>query len=79
MPLRACISYQIFSFITILNKMEFGKFLEFIYFNLFTLSMNFPDQLVTDMSEPVFKGRAPSGNGSMIIVIFLHKVEERRS
>ena len=45
-----------FLFITVLNKMEFQKFLDFIYFNLFTLSVNFPDQLVTDMSEPVLKG-----------------------
>ena len=55
--------------------MEFGKFLDFIYFSSFTLSVNFPDQLVIDMSEPVLKGLAPSGNGSMMIVIFLHKVE----
>ena len=26
-----------------LNKMEFGKFLDFIYFSEFMLSMNFPD------------------------------------
>ena len=38
-----------------LNKMEFGKFLDFIYFSSFTLSANFPDQLVTDMSEPGFE------------------------
>ena len=38
------------------NKMEFGKFLDFIYFSLFTLSVNFPDRLVTDMSKPVLKG-----------------------
>ena len=56
MLLRAGISCKIFSFITVLNKMEFGKFLEFIYFSSFTLSENFPDQLVTDMSEPVLKG-----------------------
>ena len=56
MQLRARISCQIFSFITVLNKMEFKKFLEFIYFSSFTLSVNFPDQLVTDMSEPVLKG-----------------------
>ena len=51
--------------------------MEFIYFNSFTLSVNFADQLVTDMSEPVLKDLAPSGNGSMMIVIFLHKVECR--
>ena len=51
--------------------------MEFIYFNLFTLSMNFPNQLVTDMSELVLKDLAPYGNGLMMIVIFLHKVEYR--
>ena len=55
MQLRAGISCKIFSF-TVLNKMEFGKFMEFIYFSLFTLSVNFLDQLVTDMSEPILKG-----------------------
>ena len=30
--------------------------MDFIYFSLFTLLVNFPDQLVTDMSEPVLKG-----------------------
>ena len=50
MQLRAGISYRIFYFITVLNKMEFGKFMEFIYFSSFTLSMNFLDKLVTDMS-----------------------------
>ena len=45
-----------FSFITVLNKMEFEKILELIYFSSFTLSVNFPDQLVNDMSEPVLKG-----------------------
>ena len=39
-----------------LNKMEFEKSLDFIYFSSFTLSVNFPDKLVTDMSEPVLKG-----------------------
>ena len=59
--------------------MEFGKFLNFIYLSSFTLSVSFPDQLVTDMSEPVLKSRAPSGNGSMMMVIFLHKMEEHFS
>ena len=45
----------IFSFITIFNKMEFAKFMDFIFFNSFTLLVNFPDQLITDMSEPVLK------------------------
>ena len=56
--------------------MEFGKFLNFIYLSSFTLSADFPYQLVTDMSEPVLKSRVPSGNGSMMMVIFLHKMEE---
>ena len=56
MQFRARISYKFFSFITVLNKMEFEKFLEFIYFSSFTLSVNFPDQLVIDMDEPVLKG-----------------------
>ena len=56
MQLRARISYKIFSFFTVLNKMEFGKMLDLIYFNSFTHSVNFPDQLVTNMSEPVLKG-----------------------
>ena len=56
MQLQVGIYCKIFSFITVLNKMEFGKFMEFIYFSSFTLSMNFPDQLVIDMSELVLKG-----------------------
>ena len=31
------------------------KFLEFISFSLFMISVNFSDQLVIDMSEPVLK------------------------
>ena len=45
----------IFSSLLLLNKMEFGKFLDFIYFSLFTLSVNFPDQLVNEMSESILK------------------------
>ena len=55
MQLRVGVSCKIFSFITVLNKIEFGKFIEFIYFSSFTISVNFPDQLVTDMSELVLK------------------------
>ena len=29
--------------------------MEFIYFSSFMISVNFPDQLATDMSEPVLK------------------------
>ena len=30
--------------------------MDFIYFSVFTLSVNFADQLVIDMSEPILKG-----------------------
>ena len=56
MQLRVGISCKVFSLITVLNKIEFGKFMEFIYLCSFTLSVNILDQLVTDMSEPVLKG-----------------------
>ena len=56
MQLRTGIYCKIFSFITVLNKMGLRKFLEFIYFSYFTISVNFPDKLVTDMSESVLKG-----------------------
>ena len=55
MQLRAEISGLIFSSLLLLNKMESGKFMDFIYFSSFTLSVHFPDQFVTDMSEPVLK------------------------
>ena len=38
--------------------MEDEKFLEFIYFSSFMILVNFPNQMVTDMSEPVLKSRA---------------------
>ena len=38
--------------------MDDEKFLEFIYLSSFMISVNFPDQLVTDMSEPVLKSLA---------------------
>ena len=56
MQLQARISCKIFFSIAVLYNMEFGKFLDFIYFSSFTISVNFPDQLVIDMSEPVLKG-----------------------
>ena len=57
--------------------MEDGKFLEFIYFSLFTTLLNFPNELVIDMSEPVLKSRCSlSGNGSMMVVNFEHIAEE---
>ena len=35
--------------------MEDGKFMEFIYFSSFMISVNFPYELVADMSEAVLK------------------------
>ena len=35
--------------------MEFGNFQEFIYFSSLTISVNFPDQLVTIICTPVFE------------------------
>ena len=55
--------------------MDAGRFLEFIYFSLFIISVKFPDRLVADMSKPVLKVEL-TGNGSLMIVILLHKVEE---
>ena len=51
--------------------MDAGKFMEFIYFNSFMISMNFLDQLVTDKSKSVLKWYC-----LLMIVILLHKVEE---
>ena len=56
MQLQARVYCKIFSFFIVLNKMEFGKFMDLIYFSSFTLSVNFPDYIVTDMSELVLKG-----------------------
>ena len=56
MYFRDGISCTILSFIIVLNKMEFGKFIEFIYLNSFTILVNFLDQIVNNMSEPVLKG-----------------------
>ena len=53
--------------------------MEFIYFSSFTILVNFPYQLVTDMCEPVLEDLALFENGSMVIVNFLHKMEERHS
>ena len=38
--------------------MEDEKFLEFIFLSSFIILVNFPNQLVTDMSEPVLKSLA---------------------
>ena len=37
------------------TAMDFRKFMELIYFSLFTISMNFLHQLVTNICEPVLK------------------------
>ena len=50
--------------------MEFGKFLEFIYFSLLAISVNFHDQSVTVICNPVLKDGAPSGNGLVLVIIF---------
>ena len=49
--------------------MEFGKFLEFIYFSSLAISVNLPNQLITITGTPVLKDRAPSRNGSMLIIV----------
>ena len=38
-----------------LISMEFGKFMEFIHFSLLATSVNFLDQLVVDICDPVLK------------------------
>ena len=50
--------------------MEFENFLEFIYFTLLAILVNFPDQLVTVICNPVLKDRAPFGNGLVLVIIF---------
>ena len=47
--------HKIIFLITVRVQMEDGRFLEFIYFNSFMISVNFSDQLVIDMSELVLK------------------------
>ena len=44
--------------------------MEFIYFSLFAISVNLPDQLVTIICDLALKNLAPFGNGSMLIIIF---------
>ena len=50
--------------------MKFGEFLEFIYFSSLANSMNFPDSLVNVICNLVLKDKAPSGNGSILIIDF---------
>ena len=49
--------------------MEPRNFLEFIYLSLLAISMNFPDQLVIVICNPVLKDGAPSVNGLVSIII----------
>ena len=44
-------------------KWIFLKILEFIYFSSFTITVNFPYHLVTNMCELVLKDKAPLGMG----------------
>ena len=53
----ACFLVKFSLSLLFLNKMESGKCMDFIYFSLFTILVNFLDQLVTDMSELVLKIR----------------------
>ena len=41
--------------------MEFEIFMEFIYFNSLAILVNFPDQLVTIICNPVLKIELPLG------------------
>ena len=50
--------------------MESEIFLEFIDFILLSISLNFPDQLVTAICNPVLKECAPSRNGLVLVIIF---------
>ena len=50
--------------------MEFGNFLEFIYFSSLEISVNFPNQLVTIIFNLVLKELAPSGIGFMLTIVF---------
>ena len=50
--------------------MEFGNFMEFIYFSLLAISVNFPDQLVNVVCNPVLKDWASSRNGLVLVIIF---------
>ena len=50
--------------------MELGNFLEFIYLSLLAISVNFLDQLVIVICNPVLKDGAPSVNGLVLIIIF---------
>ena len=59
--------------------MEFGNFLEFIYFSLLAISMNFSDKIVIVICNPVLKVRAPSGNGLVLVIIFLRNLKECHS
>ena len=44
-------------------------FLESIFFNLITISMNLFDQLVIVICDPVMEDRTPSGKGYSVLII----------
>ena len=50
-----------FSFHYCLTLMEFENFMELIYFSSLDISVDFPNQLVTVICNPVLKNVAPSG------------------
>ena len=50
--------------------MESRNFMEFIYFILLAISVNFPDQLVTVICNPVLKDYVPSRTRLMLVIIF---------
>ena len=51
-------------------SMEFGNFMKFIYFSLLSILVNFPDQLVNVVCNPVLKEWASSRNGLVLVIIF---------
>ena len=56
--------------------MESGNFLEFIYFNLIAISMNFPNQLVTVICNPVLKYQALS-NKRLVFVFNFYRTRNK--
>ena len=50
--------------------MEPENFLEFIYFSLLAISVDFPYQIVTVICNQVLKDGAPSKNGLVLVIIF---------
>ena len=44
--------------------------MEFIYFSLLAILVNFPDQIIVVIRNPILKDRGPSGNGLMLVIFF---------